>query len=94
MTVKGCKSCRYCAPASNANAKFYVRCLAPIELPLLPTATGQRSIFIAALEQATREPSNWTTIAHVNGEIPVGPGTDGVPKVPPAGCDCPLFVAK
>ena len=83
MTIKACKTCIYCKPATDPKAALsYVQCVAPIELPPLPTNGSQCGIFSRALADARRESANWTTINHLNGEIP---------GVEPAGTNCPLW---
>lgn len=78
-----CATCRWCLPASDAKAaRAYVRCTVPIGTPVLPTIGDRRAIVTLAIREAVREPRNWTTLAHVRGEIS-GLG--------PAGHDCELF---
>lgn len=83
MSAASCKTCAHCAPASHPKAaRSYVQCTAPIETPALPVNGGQGTLVRAAIEAAQREPRNWTTIKHVEGEL------EGRPA---AGVGCPLW---
>ena len=86
MTGRCCKTCRHIAPATGKGVSHYVQCLYPISAPPLPTNSMQRSILAAAIAEAMREPSNWTTIAHLDGTMR---GAEGVV----AGANCPVWQA-
>ena len=83
MSAPSCKICSYCIPASWEKAAIaYVQCVAPIEMPVVPTCNDAHAFLRNAILEARREPRNWTTKAHVDGNIS---------GLPPAGWNCALY---